>query len=181
MGSLNSGVSNGVPVNSQATGVQLLVAGDYAQIIISNAAPTEGPDNQGLVTVSGTYPPQTIAIQKVLTPSDFAAGNWTNLLGIIPRNTGLPDADGFLQLTANQTLDITLPSIQGMYAVRVFMPTSLASGEITVVGITFPATGQFSAAQLAALQGISQQLLAHTLALSDMNGTDYLSAIGGSF
>lgn len=178
---LTSGVSGGVAVSNQFTGVSLTLLNDYAQIIISNAAPSPGPDTQGIITVSGTYPATIIAIQKVLSGADFTAGNWTNLQGVIPRTTGIQDPDGFFQLTANQQVDFTLPSVQGLYAVRLIAVQAPTGGAILVVGNTFPGTGGVNPAQLAALQGILSQLTAQTLALSDLGGADYLSLIGGTY
>lgn len=185
MGILNTGVSGGVAVTSQNTGVSLSLLNDYGYILPSNAAPTPGPDTQGLVTVSGTYGVGALlSFEKCLTPADFTAGNWTPLYGVLLRSNGSGLASGgyTIALAVNQSLDLAIPAVQGLYAIRIRLSTAPASGAVIVSGTTFPAAaGAENPAVLAAYQQLTTYAAALALALSDMNGTDYLAGVGGSF
>lgn len=180
---LNTGVSAGVPVANQATGVSLSAVNDYAYILISNAAPTPGPDSQGVLTCAGPFTgnPQ-IALEKVISPADFNAGNWTALQGAVPRTTGVILSGNTFTLIQGTSIDFTLPSVQGFYAVRVRLNTLPTGNSVLVTGSTFAVLNAVSnPSEIALLQQLNLNMLAVALALSDMNGTNYLEAVGGSF
>src|ERR1700720_547371 len=114
---LTNGVSGGVAVTGQNTGVALQILNDYGYIIISNAAPGQGPDTQGVLTISGTYSTGgQITFEKGISPRDFTANNWTALMGVISRVTGATIAGNTFPLGATQSNDFSLPNVQGLYA-----------------------------------------------------------------
>ena len=187
MGILNNGVSGGVAVASQYTGVSLSLLGDYAYILPSNAAPTPGPDTAGYLTVSGAYGAGAVlAFEKCVSPQDWAAANWTPLFGVLYRTTGLPlpNAGNTSPMTVSQPMDFVLSSVQGFYALRARLATAPASGAPVLSGTTFPiVSGNVNPAVLAAYAGFQTYMAAMVLAQNDQsaNVTDYLAAVGGSW
>jgi hypothetical protein len=179
-------------------GVSLSSINDYAFIILSNAAPTPGPDSQGVLTAAGNFTgvPQ-LTFEKVISPFDFQAasaaqgnnallfgfgGNWTSMLGVVPRNTGTTLSGATVTLTAGSSIDFTLPQIQGFYAVRARLSVAPTPGtSVLVTGNTFPVLNATSnPAEIAALQQLTTQLLAFNLWASDQANTDYLAGATGA-
>lgn len=185
MGILNTGVSGGVAVSAQNTGVTLSLLNDYAYLFPSNAAPTPGPDTQGLMTVVGTYGAGAVlSFEKCVSPQDFTAANWTPLYGVLTRSNGvnLANAGYTMTMLPNQSMDFGLSAVLGVYAIRCRLSTAPASGTLIVSGSTFAAVaGQVNPAVLAAYQQFGVLMAAMVLAMSDQQSTDYLGAVGGSF
>lgn len=185
MGLCTFGVSGGVVVTNQLGGVTLTQAGDYAAIQISNASPPAGPDTSGIFALSpglvaGAYTNATVTVQFVADPVNFAANNW-QLLNNVIRNDANTYVNGSLLLVNSSALQLNPGQIGGLYAIRVYL-NSITSGSVLVTGNTNPGglvgVDQAILAQLVASNAINKGLL---LAQYDATGTDYLSAVGGSW
>ena len=175
---VNSGLSGGAFVSGLPNGVPLTLAGDYAVIFPSNAAPTPGPDTQGTLVASpgllgGDGAGALLAFEKVMTSADFVNNNWTAIQGWIPLNSGLPLAANLYSPTPSQTLNLTVPLVQGFYALRIRLVAAPVSGSVVISGATFPATGTFTAAEQAMLQNLTYLSTANVLAQCDQTGQDY--------
>lgn len=194
MGLCVSGVSNGSSVGPVtpttnvppvAGGVALALAGDYAQIFVSSASAPGGPDVLGAFLFSGTYAGANPVVQYVADPANFTAGNWQSLNGVTRNDTG-STFTGQFALANNSSVQVGLVNVQGLYAVRVYLPTALTSGSLLVGGYTNPGTAAGVNSQLL-VQMTQQNLLLRgvLLALSDIAGNnsnpaDYLAAVGAS-
>lgn len=173
MSQISSGVSGGAAVIGQTSGISLSAAGDYALLPISNATPPGGPDASALVTLSGTNSGASVSVQKQYT----AGGPWTPLASVTVG--GAPLGDPYSVPVAD--VDLVAGAITGLYAVRVLL-NSITSGAVVVQGLSGPGSiGTAEAAILAELTAQNTLLKAQVLALSDLNSTDYLAAVGGSF
>ena len=175
---MNSGVSGGVPVVNQNTGVLLQQVNDYAVIFPSNNAPTPGPDTQGTIVLSpalsgGYGAGGVVAFEEALTPASYLANNWLPVQGWIPFGGTSALTGNTYTLAANQTLNLTVPQVQGFYALRVRLVTLPASGIIVASGTTFPASNVFSPAELAAIANLTFLSTANVLAQCDQTNQDY--------
>ncbi len=182
MGLCVSGVSGGLAVSQQFAGVSLLQAGDYATIFVSNAAAPGGPDTAGQFALSPnpTFDNANVSVQFVGDVANFQSANWQEL-NIATRSDTHAQLNGPLALQDNTALQLNPGQVQGLYAVRVYL-NSITSGAVLVGGSTFPGDPVgLESAQLAQSQANGLYLQAIALALSDMNGTDYLAAVGGQF
>jgi hypothetical protein len=182
--SITAGVSGGAAVSGMVNGVALQLAGDYAYLLPSNAAPTPGPDTQGTIVASpgllGGYGANAqLAFEKVMSFSDFQNSNWTAIQGWIPLNTGLPLATNLYTLTVSQTLNLTVPLVQGFYALRVRLAIAPTSGYVVISGSSFPAPGIFTAAEQAMLQNLTLLSTANVLAQCDQTSQDYIQLAQG--
>jgi hypothetical protein len=180
MGLCNSGVSGGARVTGQADGVTLSAAGDYAEILISNNPPPNGPDVSGIFAISGSFVSASIAVQFVPDLANFQADNWQNLNSAI-RNDTNTFVNGVFTPPNATALQINPGSVAGLYAIRVYL-AGITSGSMLVSGNTNPGSeAGIDTAILAQNQVMTNLLKAQVLALSDMNNTDYLTAVGGSW
>lgn len=189
MGQCVSGVSGGLAVGPtpsnptaapQLAGVTLSAVGDYATIFVSAAANPGGPDTAGLFALSGTFTNATVSCQFVGNIQNWQSGNWQDLNTAI-RNDTLAQVNGPFALTNSAALQVNPGQVQGLYAVRVYLE-AIASGGVLVTGMTYPGSpAGLESAILAQAQANGRLLEAVALGLSDMNGTDYLAAVGGSF
>lgn len=176
MGQMNYGVAGGVAVAGQASGVTLALAGDYAAMTISQAAPPAGPDSTARVTVSATGPGALVTVQKLFPGADPTnPANWTTLGGVLRLDTNLY-VTGSFTVPGGASVDLNLGGIAGLGAVRVYLNIPPTAGSVLAAGSSTPGTvtGNEAAmvAQLAALVAINQQ---QALALSELTGTDYTS------
>lgn len=188
MGVLSTGVSGGVAVTGQYTGVPLILVNDYGYIIPATSAPTQGPDTQGVLTVvpgaSSYTTGAVVAFEKCVSISDFNANNWTPLFGVLLRSTGIGILNGGYTntMTPAQSMDFALPNVQGLYAVRLRLVTAPGSGSLVVSGQTYPAsTGVLNPAVAAYYQQVTLGMAGFLLWASNQDNTDYLSAVGGSY
>lgn len=183
---LLNGVSGGVPVSNQVNGVAMTLLNDYGYILPSNNAPTQGPDTQGVLTLSaglagGYLGSPVVAFEKCIGPGDFANNNWTALLGLIPRTTSTQIGGNTFTLAANQSIDFTVPSVQGFYAIRTRLLTLPLSGSVVVSGSTFAAVaGALNPSEQALFNQFNQLQFAQCLAECDSASADYLAMATGS-
>lgn len=194
MGLFTSGVSNGTAVGPTPTspttapvsgGITLALAGDYAQLFLSGAANPGGPDTGGLILLSGTYTGGSVNVQYVPDLANWTLGNWQPLNNVVRRDTG-GSVTGAFALTNNSAVQIDPGNVQGLYAIRVLLPTALTTGSLNVSGFTNPGSvagsNQLILTQLAAQNTLLKGVL---LALQDIGGSssynpDYLGAVGSS-
>lgn len=169
---------------------------DDVLVILQNNS--QGQDSQGTATLApgpAGYAGATIVFEKCFTLSDFNAnggsgagssgGIWTPLPNVFNLATNLPIPGSTITLPttgpSGAVLNFTLPALLGYYAVRMRLAT-ITSGSLIGSMVTFPApvsaANPLTIASLNQLITLSQALV---LAMSDMNSTDYLSAVGGSF
>lgn len=190
MALITSGQSGGVLVSALTAGVTLTLVNDYAQILPSNAAPTQGPDAAGIIAIapSPNYGGGgVLTFEQVIPPVGIPAlptASWQPLFGVVTTSNGqtLGVNVNTFALAPSQSVSFTLVSVQPYYAIRVRLSTAPSSGVILVTGQTFGlATGAINPAVSAFYAQDLQLLQALVLALSDLNSTDYLSAVGGSF
>ena len=183
---LTAGVSGGVAVTNQPNGVSLSLVNDYGFVIISNAAPQQGPDTQGVLTISpglagGYTGSPVVAFEKVISSQDFTANNWTALLGVVPRTGSTQLASNTFTLAANQSVDFTLPSVQGFYAVRARLAVIPTSGILVVSGSTFAGVaGALNPAEQALLNQLNFLQFAETIASCDQTSSDYMQMAQGA-
>jgi hypothetical protein len=196
MGLCTLGVSGGQPVVNQLGGVTLSQAGDFATIIISNGAPPQGPDITGLFAITGNFVNAQITPQFVMNPVQYglsgslqpgqpvslasvgANGNWQFLQGCT-QALGAVVAGSLVPPNA-QALQISLGSIAGLFAVRLYL-NSIGSGSMLVSGNTNPAgTASLDALILASVIANTNTNKAQVLALSNQDSVDYLYVLTGS-
>lgn len=189
MGLCTLGVSGGLAVQNQFGGVTLSQAGDFAEIQISNAASPGGPDVSGIFALSGSFVGTNIAVQFLTdvtsagspgNPPVYASGNWQNLNNAIRNDTNAYITGVFSPPNAT-AVQINPGVVTSLFAIRILL-VSITSGTMLVGGNTNPGSiVGVDAAILAQIQAANVINKAQVLALSDMNSTDYLSAVGGSF
>lgn len=189
MGLCTLGVSGGLAVQNQTGGVTLSQAGDFAVIPISYASPPNGPDLSGIWALTGSFGSAVITPQlcmfgqfstNINTDPVGATGTWQFLQNCIRYDTNNYITSSFQPSNAS-ALQINPGSVSGLYAIRIYL-NSIGSGTMLVAGNTNPqSVATFDALIYAALQANVSLNKAQVLALSDMNSTDYLAAVGGSF
>jgi len=190
MGQCVSGVSGGLavgptPTNPTASpqlgGVTLSQAGDYAVIFINNGAPPGGPDISGIFALSGSFIGPQINVLFVPDATNWTNGNWQTLNGVTRNDTNAPTGGAFVP-PSQTALQLNPGNVSALYAIRVLMATTPTSGTMLVSGNTNPGSvAGVDAAILAQIVVQNTLIKAQVLALSDLNSTDYLAAVGGSF
>lgn len=175
MSQFASGVSGGVAVTGQTSGVTLSAVGDYAVLYVSNASPPGGPDVSVALTLSGS----PVGANVTFTKKYVAAGTATNLTGITVNGTEVSSP----YLVPGVDTDLSISGITGLYSITVTL-NSITSGDVLVQGQSSPgsATG-LDAAILAQVTVQTETMQAMLLALQDMIGTssyqpNYLDAAG---
>jgi len=185
MGLCTLGLSGGIEVTGQAGGINLQQAGDFAVIQVSNASPPNGPDITGVFALSGI--PAASVIVPEFVPNAFAygtdpvgnGGNWQFFQNCTRNDTNSYITGPFTP--PSPVLQITLAPVASFYAVRIRL-VSIAGGPILCAGNTNPTSlATIDTAILAQVAANALYNKAQVLALSDMNSTDYLAAVGGSF
>lgn len=118
-----------------ATSATLQNVNDSLPIVLQvNSA--YGPDGTGRFTVSGTHTGASVVVEKCYTAAEYAAGTWTTLVGAIRMDSNTP-LTAPVSLSSNSTLDIILPPVVGLYAVRLRL-TAISTGSISADGSTYP-------------------------------------------
>lgn len=133
----NNVVTNAGAATSNTNG-QLVNANDSIQIALQLQSPI-GPDNGGRFTIDGTYGTAVLIVEKCYSLSEFASNTWTTLTGVTRLDTSA-QVNGNLAPSDNSTLDLLLPNLTGLYAVRLRL-VSLGSGTVLAEGATVPQTG----------------------------------------
>jgi hypothetical protein len=178
---VNTGVSGGNAFTGQGTGVPLQVVNDYAVLFPSAAAPGAGPDTQGTIVISpgnlgGYSAGAQVAFEEALTVAAFNSNIWLPIPGWIPFQSGQPLPVNTYTLTASQTLTLTLPQVQGFYALRVRLIVAQLVGAVVVSGTSFPVSGAFTPVEAALIQQNTYLNTVAALAACDQSGQDYFAA-----
>jgi hypothetical protein len=195
MGLCTLGLSGGTPVVNQQAGVTLLQAGDFATIQLSGTGPGGGDNGGVFAPGSGPFTNAEIVVQFVAnqalyglvngsvsgtlaTPNVGQNGIWSFLANCVRSDTNA-FIGGPFYATNSAAFQISLPLIQGYYAVRLYL-LAISSGSILVSGNTTPETTSSYDAQIyQALLGNSLYNNGQLLADSNDDSTDYRFILGG--
>lgn len=115
----------------------LQYVGDVCGPILLAATTPSGPDAAARFTLSPStsYAGAAVVFEKVNTAAEYAAGTWTPLASVVRQDTFNVLANGAASGLTNLTFDCVVPSLYGLYAIRLRL-AAISTGAIGVQAVT---------------------------------------------